>query len=186
MSTRRAHALPRRLAGAVVFAFLLLILGGQPAAACDVSYQYRPSLDIEDLTALNSRQTCSTSTSLVGITAVALLAVLALVTAGAVVVRRGALVARARGGEDAVLIHYLADTARPLPVPAPVPAPALPTGPHPPSGPHPPPGPWPPAGPPPPTGPQLTLGPPPARRLLPPGGPHHQDGANGQSAAPPP
>ncbi|KPM52156.1 hypothetical protein CcI49_35350 [Frankia sp. CcI49] len=92
-----------RLAAAVLVAsFLLVAAPPRPAAACDVSYGYRPTLDFDDLA---NRRTCSTASSVTASVVVDLLALAALASASVLVYRR----ARAGAGPDAdaTLAAYL-------------------------------------------------------------------------------
>jgi hypothetical protein len=80
---RRAAA---RLAVCGVLMACTMFLAPQEASACAVSYGYRPSVDISDL---SHHRTCSTGTSTAGVAAVAVLVLGALAAAGVAVFRSG-------------------------------------------------------------------------------------------------
>ncbi|WP_192809157.1 hypothetical protein [Actinomadura montaniterrae] len=168
--------------GTLLCAALVLPLAPQSASACDVSYEYKPTVDLKHF---GHTRACSTSTSLGGATIVAVLALGALAAGGAMAFKRGAAAVGASSagpGPAPALIAYLRATglsfpartsgpppgAPPYQPPGPVPGrPAPPYPPHPgyqqpPAAGHPgpvppqaPPGPWtvPPQAPPPGTAP---------------------------------
>ncbi|WP_433139832.1 hypothetical protein ACQPZ8_40095 [Actinomadura nitritigenes] len=191
--TRRAL---RFAAGTVLAAGLLLPLAPQRASACDVSYDYKPSLDLRKHD-FGHGHTCSTGTSLGGVTIVVLLAFGALSAAAATAYKRGAATAGGPSsgpGTSLTLTAYLQATGLnlapkptgrppgappagyPVQPPRAYPPPQYPPGPgfhQPPPGYGPPPHP----GPPPYAGPPPQAGPPQARPPY---------GAPGPWNAPPP
>jgi hypothetical protein len=112
MNGRRIAAVLVRASGVVVTAGLGLLLAPAAASACDVSYDYKPSLDFKHLS-LGGGQVCSNGTSLAGAVIVALLAVSALTAAGVFAFRRGEATAKSMSAPDdaarveATLVRYL-------------------------------------------------------------------------------
>ncbi|MFB4304193.1 hypothetical protein [Actinomadura sp. NTSP31] len=102
----------RFVLGTLLCAGLVLPLTAQNASACDVSYEYKPSIDLEHF---GHNRTCSTSTSLGGATIVAVLALGALAAAGALGFKRGAAAAGGPSGgpgsPSPTLIAYLQATS---------------------------------------------------------------------------
>lgn len=76
------------VATAALLVCLTLPLTAQPASACDVSYGYKPSLNLNKPNMGRSAQ-CSNGTSLAGAFFVALLALGAVVAGGALAYRKG-------------------------------------------------------------------------------------------------
>ncbi|MFD0690898.1 hypothetical protein [Actinomadura fibrosa] len=136
------------LLGTLFAALLILPLTPQQASACDVSYAYRPSIDLEHF---GRTRTCSTGTSLVGVALVSVVTVGALTATGFLVYRRGAATAGTPPGRSApapALAAYLQATGLPLPPPNRPPAGGYPPpagGPPPPAGGYPSPGGYPPS-----------------------------------------
>ncbi|GAA2144679.1 hypothetical protein [Actinomadura napierensis] len=101
----------RFVLGTLLCAGLVLPLTAQNASACDVSYEYKPSIDLKHF---GHNRTCSTSTSLGGVTIVGVLALGALAAAGAQAFKRGAAAAGgpsgAPGSPSPTLIAYLQAT----------------------------------------------------------------------------
>jgi hypothetical protein len=87
-----AHA-ARAVAATVLFVGLTLPLTARPAAACDVSYGYKPSLSLNKPDFGRGRP-CSTGTSLAGAFFLALLALGVLAGGGALAYRKGESTAR--------------------------------------------------------------------------------------------
>ncbi|MEU5347376.1 hypothetical protein AB0H18_42305 [Streptomyces sp. NPDC020766] len=109
--TRAGKAFAGALLGTcVVLAVLLtLLLSAPTASACDVSYQYKPTIDVDD----SGRgpglvKQCSKGTSLTGTAILALLAASALATGGVIVFRRGRVRAETLDGDP--LSGYLGRT----------------------------------------------------------------------------
>lgn len=84
VTARRAAA---AVAGTVLLAGLTLPLTARPASACNVSYDYKPSLSLGG-PGFGHGHPCSTGTSLIGVVIVGLLAIGGLAAAGALAVRR--------------------------------------------------------------------------------------------------
>ncbi len=105
MSGRTVRTAAIRMAGGILFAFLLLPVSPQPAAACDVSYQYQPKIDFGNL---GSRHTCATSTSLAGSVVVFALALTALAAVGVMAIRRESRAMELDGSTETALSDYLA------------------------------------------------------------------------------
>jgi len=130
-TSRRYAVLLGRAAGVAVLASAALLLSAPAASACDVSYDYKPTISFDRLGLGGG--VCSTGTSLTGAAGLGLLALGAVAGAGAVAVRRGQAVAGSFLGPertDEVLSGYLAaaSTAPPppeAPPPAPSPAPEV-------------------------------------------------------------
>ncbi|MEU7555939.1 hypothetical protein AB0B01_27025 [Streptomyces sp. NPDC044571] len=123
MSRRRLGALMSRgsrlIAAAVPLACLMLFLVPHQASACSVSYGYKPQVKFSGKDfRLGGGHVCTSGTSLAGSTAVALLVVGALASAGARAFRRGAAWAEASAPGQA-LTDYLraAGTVVTVPVP---------------------------------------------------------------------
>lgn len=149
MSRRCVRVLGRVAAGALL-AFAALLVAAPAASACDVSYDYKPTISFDRPF---GSAVCSTGTSLTGAVVLGVLALGAVAGAGAVAVRRGRAAAGTFLGPartNEVLAGYLAAAGT---APPPPPPPWQGQGQHPPTPPwqrqQPPPA-WPAAPPPPP------------------------------------
>ncbi|MCP2341325.1 hypothetical protein [Actinomadura rupiterrae] len=95
---------------AALAACLVLPLAPQQASACDVSYDYKPQLNLGKPN-MGRSKTCSTGTSSVGVVLVAIAAFGALALAGTVVLRRATSLLPTPPGEDQALTDYLQATS---------------------------------------------------------------------------
>lgn len=103
---------------AALAACLALPLAPQRASACDVSYDYKPQLDL-GRPDLGRGKTCSAGTSSVGVLLFTVAVLGGLAAAGSVVVRRGAALLPSPPGEDQALTDYLQATGLTKPPPPP-------------------------------------------------------------------
>ncbi|MDQ1032927.1 hypothetical protein QF035_010509 [Streptomyces umbrinus] len=93
----------------VLAALLALLLSAPTASACDVSYQYKPTIDVADSgRGLGLVKQCSKGTSLAGTAILALLAASALAAGGVIAFRRGRVRAETLDGDP--LSGYLGRT----------------------------------------------------------------------------
>jgi hypothetical protein len=95
--SRRLAIAAVRAAGALAVAFLALLAASGPAAACDVSYEYKPSFELGGDFGLGGDR-CSTGESLTGVALVAILGVAVLAGVGVRTLRRGEAEAAALSG----------------------------------------------------------------------------------------
>jgi hypothetical protein len=93
------------VAGAILMTCLVLPLTAPQASACNVSYGYPPSLNINKPN-LGITKPCSSGTSLAGAVIVAMLTIGAFAAAGAIAFKRGATAA-GPSAPDQVLTGYL-------------------------------------------------------------------------------
>lgn len=104
-AVRLARTALRVAVGSALLTCLILPLSPRPAAACDVSIDYKPSLTISLRHGLGHTEPCTTGTSVAGSVVVALLALGAVAAAANAARKRGA--ARAEGAD---LTAYLRAT----------------------------------------------------------------------------
>jgi hypothetical protein len=93
------------VAGAILMTCLVLPLTAPQASACNVSYGYPPSLNINKPN-LGITKPCSSGTSLAGAVIVAILTIGALAAAGGIAFKRGAATA-GPSSPDQALTTYL-------------------------------------------------------------------------------